>query len=217
MSEYTLFEETREYPNGTITITILPDNDLDSPDEYGDCEPTFYLASSGQQLSNELELEFVNPKAAYAAMVTGEVYDPGNGDWYYGVTKYEHSGIALAFCKSIRALRWPDQQWDVVPLVGWIKITKKLREDWGIGDDAAVAKSNAEGSLKEWESYLSGNGCGYTVTATDADGKEIDEDSCWGYYFMDDAITDAQAAAEHYARKFWKELGTTQPEENSND
>lgn len=217
MSEYTLFEETREYPNGTITITILPDSDIESPDKCGDCEPTFFLASSGQQLSNELELEFVNPKAAYAAMVTGEVYDPGNDTWYYGFSMYEHSGRALAFCNSPRARNFPDQQWDVTPLVGWIKITKKLREDWGVRGDAELAESNAQSCLDEWESYLNGNGCGYIVTVTDLEGKEIEEDSCWGYYFMDDAVTDAKAAAEHYARKFWKELGTTQPEENSND
>lgn len=195
MSEYTLFEETREYPNGTITITILPDSDIESPDKCGDCEPTFFLASSGQQLSNELELEFVNPKAAYAAMVTGEVYDPGNDTWYYGFSMYEHSGRALAFCNSPRARNFPDQQWDVTPLVGWIKITKKLREDWGIGDDAALAKRNAECCLKEWEAYLNGEGYGYAVTVTDNEGNEIDGDSCFGYYDMYAAKSDAEAMA----------------------
>lgn len=195
MSEYTLFEETKDYPNGRITIKILPDNDLDSPDEYGDCEPTFYLANNGQQLHYALELEFVIPEAAYDTLADGEVYDPGNGDWYYGVTKYEHTGIALAFCKSIRALRWPDQQWDVVPLVGWVKITKKLREEWGIGDDAALAKRNAECCLKEWEAYLNGEGYGYAVTVTDNEGNEIDGDSCFGYYDMYAAKSDAEAMA----------------------
>ena len=211
-----MYEDTIEYPFGKITIKLEYDQDPTSPDEMGDCEPEFFRAERGEHLRAKMSEEFEDPTEAGNTMVSGETYNQ-DGDWYYGISKYEHGGIALALCGSVRAARWPDQQWDVIPLVGWIKISKKLREDWGTGFNKAMVKANAQGYLETWEHYINGEVYGYILQVLDAEENVLDEDSCWGYYGEEEAIIDAQTMAWHYARTFWQELGTTNPEESNNE
>ena len=225
-----MYENTIEYPSGKITIKLEYDPDPSSPDEMGDCEPEFFRAQRGEELDRKLNEEFQHPIKAMARMTSGEVFEDKDGSWFYGFSEYRHGQSAFAFCNSSRARNFPDQQWDVIQLVGWIKISKKLREDWGIVDDKKLAKAKAVGYLKTWEAYLNGEVYGCILQVLDAEEKVLEEDSCWGYYGEEDAITDAKATARYMAGKFWKELGlpkvqvykvtcdgTTQPEESNHE
>lgn len=207
-----MYEQTFYYQNGRIEIRLEYDTSPSSPDEMGDCEPTFFRAERGDHLRAKMREEFKDPTEAGNTMVSGEVYNQ-DGDWYWGVSEYRHGQSALALCGSTRANNFPDREWDVISLVGWIKISKKLREDWGIGDDKDKAKANALGTLQEWEAYLNGNVFGYIVRVYDAENNELEleDDSCWGYYFEDDALSDAQISAAYLAGKYHETLGELKP------
>ena len=202
-----MYEKTYTYPKGRIEIRLEYDTSADSPDEMGDCEPEFFLARNGVELERKLNAEFETPRKAVRMLTSGKVFEDPEGNWYYGFSEYRHGQSAFAFCGSARARNWPDHLWDVIPFVGWVKISKKLREDWGIGDEKDKALSNAEGTLREWEAYLNGEVYGYIVEVFDENDKPLDEESCWGYYGDEDAISDAQATARYLAGKFWQKLG----------
>ena len=203
---YVISSETIEYEHGEITITLVPDEDPSPPDGDSSVELEFFRAERGDHLRAKMGEEFEDPTEAGNTMVSGEVYSQ-DGDWYWGVSEYRHGQSALALCGSTRANNFPDREWDVLSLVGWIKVSKKLREDWGIGDDKDKALANAKGTLEMWEAYLNGNVFGYIVRAYDAENNELEDDSCWGYYFEDDALTDAKTAAAYLAGKYCEALG----------
>ena len=206
-----MYEHTSYYQNGRIEIRLEYDADPSPPDEMGDCEPEFFKANNGNEMERKLKEEFEKPQKAVTKLASGDVFESKEGDWYYGIAEYSHGQSAFALCGSSRACNWPDPQWDVIPFVGWIKISKKLREDWGTGFNKAMIKANAEGYLETWEAYLNGNVFGYIVKAYDAQDKELEDDSCWGYYGEDDAIIDARTSAAYLAGKYHEMLGELKP------
>lgn len=183
---------------GEVRIHLEYDEDPSPPDEMGDCEPEFFNAVRGNDLRRKLEEEFGDRvNMAANTMVSGDMYQAPDKSWYWGLTEYRHGGSAFALCGGGK--NWPDQQWDVIPLSGWIKISQQLRKDWGIHGKPGVkekARANAVGCLKEWEAYFNGHVFGYVVEAFENEDKVLDE-SCWGYYQEDDAETDATSAAEY--------------------
>lgn len=202
-----------QYDQGTAIITLHPDEDAPPPNEDGDYEPEFFRAERGDDLWREMTSEFGShylQDKAYRTMTSGVPYKTADGDWYFGITEYRHGGCALALCGDWRARRWPDQQWDVIALSGWVKISKKLRQDWGIFGKRGVeekAKANAEGYVKAWDTYLNGGVVGYVMVLNDKDGKELEEESCWGYYEEEDAVGDARSTADFYAERLgWVEV-----------
>jgi len=193
---------THTYDLGTITVSIYPDEDASPPSD----EPEFFRAERGHDLHRKLESEFHNPSAALARLQSRSPYTTSNGDWYYGVTEYRHGQSAFALCTSSRARNFPDQRWDVIDLVGWIKITRQNRIDWGIhGKKGVNAKCMAEAvqCLEQWETWGNGGVVGYVVAV---DGDDDDQsDSCWGYYELRHAEQDAQAALDHIVDNLgWK-------------
>lgn len=205
-----MIEKTIEYPSGKITIKLEYDPDPSSPDEMGDCEPEFFRARRGEELRNKLEEEFGAAAGKVAQeLASGYMHEAPDKSWYFGVSCYGHGSRAFALCRSSRAMNFPDQRFDVIQLVGWIKITQQLRRDWGIHGKPGVrdkTKANAIGTLQEWEAYLNGEVYGYVVEAVGnaADGDSVDsealeQDSCWGYYRREDAEEDAEEAAMHLA------------------
>jgi hypothetical protein len=209
---YELSTTLIEYDQGTIKIAIVPDEDPPRPDDC-DCEPEFFNASTGNELSRKLHSEFKSPDKAYTMMTRNPPYKSKDGDWYYGFSCYSHSGVAFALCATARARNFPDQRWDVIGLAGWIKVSKQNRKDWGIHGKPKVeekALANAKASLEQWETYCNGWVVGYVVTVLDKDEKELDEKSCWGFYAQGDAEADAKATAEGMAERLgWTLDGET--------
>jgi hypothetical protein len=199
-----MYDHTYPYKEGEIRTRLEYDQDAESPDEMGDCEPVFFRAERGPELHRELEKEFPNPQTAYNTMAAGEIHKTKDGDWYFGVTEYRHAGSAFALAGSSRAHNFPDQQWDVIPIVGWIKITKQNRIDWGIHGKKGVeekARANALGHLKMWEDYINGEMYGFIVEAFpyneegETEDSPSEEDSCWGFYGDEDAEESAKDSA----------------------
>jgi hypothetical protein len=199
-----VYENTFAYDKGEILLKIEYDEDPISPDEMGDCEPTFFHADRGYDLRRKLDTEFGdNAQIAYWAMASGDVYKTKEKDWYFGFTEYRHSGSAFALCRSTRARNFPDQQWDMIGLAGWIKITRQNRVDWGIHGRKGVeekARGQAKNHLETWEAYVNGQVFGYVVEVypyTDEGEVEdvpADTDSCWGFYGEEYAKEEACAA-----------------------
>lgn len=198
-----MYEEVYTYTEGEIRTRLEYDESPESPDEMGDCEPTFFRAKRGHDLTRKLEQEFSNPQKAYDEMAAGGIYKK-DGDWYFGVTEYRHSGSAFALAGSSRARNFPDQRWDVIPIVGWIKVSKQNRIDWGIHGKKEVeekARANALGHLTTWQSYINGEVYGYIVQAFpynkegETEDSPAEEDSCWGFYGYKDAEESAKDSA----------------------
>lgn len=95
----------------------------------------------------------------------------------------DHSGLWMRTGKFVE----DSQGWDT-SLVGLIYITKaKALEEWGTNTETrALAYLNSE--VETYSKYLSGEMYGYIVK--DKDGN--DTDSCWGYYGIEDAISEAR-------------------------
>jgi hypothetical protein len=205
---YELETYTNHYDQGYAKIAIVPDEDPIRPDDC-DCEPEFFHAERGADLRRKLTEEFPDSGKAYVTMALGQVHKSREGDWYYGFTEYRHSGSAFALCATGRARNFPDQRWDVIDVAGWIKVSRQNRIDWGIHGKRGVAEkalANAKLCLKEWETYCNGWVVGWTVTFFDKEDRELDSDSCYGYYEREDALADANAAADDRADRLgWKE------------
>jgi len=203
-----MYEHTYTYQQGEIRTRLEYDESPESPDEMGDCEPIFFRADRGTDLHHELEKEFSNPQKAYDEMAAGGIYKSEDGDWYFGVTEYRHGQSAFALAGSPRARNFPDQRWDVIQIVGWIKISKQNRIDWGIHGKKGVeekARANALASLTTWEAYINGDVYGYIVGAFpyneegETEDTPSEEDSCWGFYGSEDAEESARNSASWMA------------------
>jgi len=198
------------FPNGFSVTEICPDEcSTYEVNEYG---PKLCIFDSRMELWRKLDEEFPEGFDTNSMLVNGLDVE---GAWYYWVSKYEHGGVAFALIGSLRSSQWPDQEWDVVPFVGWIKVTKKLRDEWGIGDDKERAMSAAAAELQEYEYYC--NGEVYCVDTTwyryveepvygdlevayvdpEADDDDdracrmVEEDSCCGFVGWDYAKQEA--------------------------
>lgn len=200
-----MYDHTYTYKEGEIRTRLEYDESSESPDEMGDCEPTFFRAERGSGLQRGLENEFRCPSTAYRTMASGEIYKAPDGSWFLGVSEYRHGGSAFALCNSLRDRSFPDRGFDVINLVGWIKVSKQNRIDWGIHGKKGVeekVRANALASLTEWEAYINGNVYGYIVEAFHTgEDTPSEEDSCWGYYGSDDAEASAKDAANWMAKQ----------------
>lgn len=85
----------------------------------------------------------------------------------FPIEAYIHSGVRLAFSSEGNFV---DRRWDVSNPVGYIFLAKS---EW---KRRAKARKYAEGMLREWNDYLSGNVYGFMFEGTG------DPDSCWGFY-----------------------------------
>lgn len=99
---------------------------------------------------------------------------------------YIHSGVAL----SLGNTDYPfDCQWDG----GQIGFVFCARDEWKYRNRKVKgcngARNYAEGMVTEWNSYLSGDVWGYVIE--DANGEHVD--SCWGFYGLDYAKSEAMS------------------------
>lgn len=111
-----------------------------------------------------------------ANLMAGEVVEK-EGGMFLGLAAYQHGGKVIAPCNSVKAHSWPDQQWDVIPLVGFIHINL---EEWGIrtGQDFLDACLSL---IEEWNHLEAGEVYGFVVSLFDPAGDELEWDSCWGF------------------------------------
>jgi hypothetical protein len=98
----------------------------------------------------------------------------------FGLEAYIHSGVSLALS---REGNFPDRQWDVSQL-GCV-----FAEIAEFGSGGVEFKNTREQSrlkalslIKSWNYCLSGDVYGCVLETYDKNKKQIDQDSCWGFY-----------------------------------
>ena len=96
----------------------------------------------------------------------------------FGLEAYIHSGVALALSQEGN---FCDRQWDVSQL-GLVFVSKA---EWKTREKAREA---ARGLIATWNSALSGDVYGIVRETYDKNKKQLDQDSCWGYYGYDYAL-----------------------------
>lgn len=112
----------------------------------------------------------------------------------FPVYAYIHGGVALSLGRGGQF----SDQWDSGQ-IGYVLCakssfkTKPRKASFGV---IPSAEQSARTYIESWNQYLSGDVYGYVIE--DEDGEHVD--SCWGFYGLDYARTEAKTAAE-YARK----------------
>jgi hypothetical protein len=106
---------------------------------------------------------------------------------------YEHSGITITARYEVY-LRYPDKQWDAGQ-VGYIYVTADdIRKEYGVKRISQKLKKKVAELLvcevSAYDQYLTGDVYGYVVK--DETGEHID--SCWGFFGLECARGEAQAA-----------------------
>lgn len=166
--------ETKNFRFGDYTalIEIYQDQDAQCPNEWNE-EAQVFRAHDGAELRKMLEDEFGEDwEKAGAALVAGRMLSVKR-DRYFGIEEYRHSGSAFALCREKG--NFPDRQWDVIDLVGFVRI--KAKE----GDDEASLVSQAKSVLGGYQAWANGECYGYDLVVSHIGGREVEEDSCGGF------------------------------------
>jgi len=111
---------------------------------------------------------------------------------------YEHSGITI----STKPFSCP---WDSGQ-VGWIVVSKeKVREGYMVKNitkkTLALANKCLEGEIETLDQYLQGDVYGYSIE----DEEEEVLESCWGFYGLDNATTEAKEMLDAVLAKIKEE------------
>ena len=108
---------------------------------------------------------------------------------------FDHSGISMYVGSG--AHTFDPGGWDSGQ-VGWIYVSKQKLRSEGYGKYLtkkvlAKAEEVLRGEVSTYDQYLTGDVWGYVVK--DEDGEVVD--SCWGFYGVDEAFAEGEAAAKH--------------------
>jgi hypothetical protein len=115
---------------------------------------------------------------------------------------YDHSGITIS--TSPFGCNWDSGQ------VGWIVVSKEhVRKEYNVKriNKELIEKVTKvlEGEVKTYDQYLTGDVYGYRISkVTECDfGHEHKEevDSCWGYYGVEECMTEAEGIVDYYLTK----------------
>ena len=193
-------------------IKIRQDDNYESPNDWDDEDlflvydhRQFYVKRKGFEPSRIFDYLHAksqvdddnDPEGDYQEEM--DSYAEYNDYWIFPVDAYIHSGVHISLANT---KDYPDRRWDV-STSGYILVE---RETWNNFDDAVEA---AEGLIKEWNYYLSGEVYGfiiekpntiYSITKEKFDKLKFENDlatlesefdiedeweevdSCWGYY-----------------------------------
>jgi hypothetical protein len=180
-------EAIEEKRIGNYLIKIFPDEDPESPNDWGDEER--FLVFDHRQFY--VERKGFSPRDIYAH--GGKV----KGYYVFRCYAYIHSGVALA----VESHSFPDARWDVSSTGWWL-----IKREKGTWTRKAALKA-AEELCETWNEYLSGDVYGYKIFETKdgcdtEDDDSMDElDSCWGFYGQEYCMTEAESLVNHYIKK----------------
>jgi hypothetical protein len=176
------YEQTKETRNG-YTMRILTDDYPDSPANWDNLGQIVYAEKSryvlGTKAATQSELDEIGERIQSGEYIGLPVY------------AYVHGGATI----STGAFSCP---WDSGQS-GFVYCTReKALAEWGNTPDyEANALRVLSGEVKTFDQYLRGDVYGYTIT--DAHGDIVD--SCWGFYGIEFAKEEAQAALKYWATK----------------
>lgn len=159
---------------------LVQDNNSQSPDKNEDTEiflvhyhRQFYIERKDVINENDLKSIFLNEVDE-----DSRAKEIGNKYHILPVFAYIHSGLSL----SLGNTNYPfTDEWDT-SCCGAILVSK---EEWKELDKAnAIAQS----LIEEWNQYLSGDVYGIVKEEYDTNKKQINKDSCWGFYGQEYAL-----------------------------
>jgi len=122
---------------------------------------------------------------------------------FYPVYGYIHSGITI----SMGSYSCP---WDSGQL-GYAEVSRDMILEWGFKPEdwsETRAREIAQACVDTYDQYLTGDVYGIVVTCEDPEIPESVrirwEDSCWGFFGLDYALSEARGMAEHLVRRVKK-------------
>jgi len=180
-------EATTEKRIGDYLIKIIPDNQAECPNDWGD--DSRFLVFDHRQ--------FYAERKGYSPTEIFENGEKEKGFFVFRCFAYIHGGVAL----SVGDHSFPDARWDVSFKGFWL--IKREKGTW----TRAHALKAAQGLCETWNQYLSGDVYGYKISkvlSEDEDGnpEDLEElDSCWGYYGEDECLKEAEGIVEHYQKE----------------
>jgi len=168
---------------------IIQDEDYESPDDWRDEE--IFLVYDHRDFC-------VERKGFYPLEINDWLQGDENYDFseyfLFPVYAYIHSGIILS-------LNHNGDRWDT-SMRGYVLVLKTLRNDL----TEEIARTYAEGCLKNWNVYLSGEIYRYKIYELDTceycnHSEVIYIDSCGGYYSEKECEEDAKDYIEYLENK----------------
>ena len=190
-------EAFETYKHAGCTIHLYQDDDPMSPREWTNLgvmacyHPHYNLGDEGEDPRDVMqELEDRGLDATWTNIVD-HLKETRGATVVLPLAIYDHSGITM-FAGKKGDYPFDGAGWDTSN-VGFIFDTTETREE--CGTPLELVEEVLRGEVSEYDQYLRGNVCGYLVEGRR--GGMVD--SCWGFYDVDDAKSEAEAAAEHEA------------------
>ena len=175
------YEQTKETRNG-YTMRILTDDDPDSPANWDNLGEIAYSSNHYTLGTEHVSRDRLDE--------IGERIQSGE---YIGLPVFAYVHGAATISTSPFSCPWDSGQ------SGFVYCTReKALAEWGNTPDyEANAIRVLSGEVETFDEYLQGDVYGYTIT--DAHGDIVD--SCWGFYGIEFAKEEAQAALKYWATK----------------
>jgi len=162
------------FKHNGYTVKLIADHDATAPDEFGD---------DGIILVTTKNRYFERLHDGKSAPELDDDPEMKRKYWAFPVYAYIHSGVALSLGRGGQfADPWDSGRIGTLFLAKseWRYRTRETKKNWS-------AEHYAKVHIETWNQYLSGDVWGFEIT--DADGKDID--SCWGFYGLDYARSEA--------------------------
>lgn len=96
-----------------------------------------------------------------------------------GLERYRHSGDVLAICGQGS---FPDRQWDVSPIVGFVLVSKSEAFKKSERDCLKKVQEIMESAISEMNTFLEGDVWVLTAVRTDSSGNELATESIGSVY-----------------------------------
>jgi hypothetical protein len=169
--------ESIQYKNHTIQI--FPDDCAESPRDWDNiCE--FHCAHRRYSFGDK-GFNYSNGQDCIESAQQAKI----NGDIVLPLYIYDHSGITISL--SPFSCPWDSGQVGFV-IVRREKMLSEFSTKRFTQSLKAKALKIAQGEVETYDQYLRGEVYGYKI---DGDG-----DSCWGYYGLEDCLTEAKSVVD---------------------
>ncbi len=171
-------EPVQTIEHNGYTIKIFVDEDPQNPrEEFDHLGKILYVSSRYLLGDEETDSDSIREVQEREDVIALPVY------------AYIHSGVVLG--TSEFSCKWDSGQSGIIYCE--IEDAKKEYPDLSAEELDKVVRERLKAEVEEFSKYLSGEVYGFTVT----EPTGFNENSCWGFYDIEDAIADAKVFAEN--------------------
>jgi hypothetical protein len=188
-------------PYKGYTIKIRPDSDPMSPREW-DNLGTMVCFHRNYSLGDEHEFKDPEELQEYFKEIKDKAV-------IIKLWLYDHSGITISCGESNPfSCRWDSG------IVGYIFVThEKIKENYGniSKESIKIVEDHLKHEVEAYDQFLQGNIVGYEISSPDDD----DTDSCWGFYSVEEAISEAKGIIDYRINKEYPLLAVMEKGEST--